>query len=211
MPATARPCAHFEVAGCTVLVAVTGGDIETVAAVEEAVGHAFVGFREAVRAAALGTDAPEPAAEDGQEPAAEPPPAVDAGRTTARTTGPVAAASSTGADPPAGTEFDRRVATAREHGAQLAAAWLAGRPEPAAPELPPGLRNRLWVAACGAQDMVGIYRSFAQGADRSLHVTPACVVRGFPSMAEALAFGVGLGVDLPDRRRDARPTLRARR
>ena len=84
MPATARPCAHFEVAGCTVLVAVAGGDAETVAPVEEAVVHAMVGFGEAVRAAALGTDAPEPAAEEaGQDPVAEPPPAVDAMRTAA--------------------------------------------------------------------------------------------------------------------------------
>ncbi len=83
MPATARPCAHFEVAGRTVLVAVAGGDAETVAAVEEAVVLAMVGFGEAVRAAALGSDAPEPAAEDGQEPVAEPPPAVDAVRTVA--------------------------------------------------------------------------------------------------------------------------------
>jgi hypothetical protein len=211
MPATAKPCAHLEVAGCTVLVAVTGGDAETVAAVEEAVVLAMVGFGEAVRAAALGTDAPEPAAEDGHEPAAEPPPAADAVRTAARATGHMAAASSTGADPPVGTEFERRVTAAREHGVLLAAALLADRPEPATPELPLGLRNRLWVAVGGARDMVGIYRSFARGADRSLHVPPSCVVGGFPSLAEARAFGSGMGVDLPDRRRETGPTLRARR
>ena len=123
----------------------------------------------------------------------------------------MAAASSTEVDPPVGTEFERRVATAKEHGVLLAAAGLAGRPEPAAPELPLGLRNRLWVAVGGAQDMVGIYRSFARGADRSLHGTPPCVVRGFPSMAEARAFGSGMGVDLPDRRQETWPTPRVRR
>jgi hypothetical protein len=54
------PCLEFEVAGCTVQVAVIGGTPELRDAVAEAVEIAAVQYEEAVKAAVFGVDALEP-------------------------------------------------------------------------------------------------------------------------------------------------------
>ena len=123
-----------------------------------------------------------------------PPPAPPPARPKAM---PVAAATGL-AEAQADRDWDRRLAAAQEHGAEVAAALDCHWPVPAAPPLPPPLRSRVWVVIGGmtVADVVGIY-----GCAEHAHSSRTGVVRGYPSLAEACAFGRGAGVDeLPDRR-----------
>lgn len=99
----------------------------------------------------------------------------------------------------------QRLADATDHGAAVATALAAGQPAPKAPALPPPLRSRVWAAVGGAPEMVGLYARWQPVADQrgaaaaAAHAPPS-TVRGYPSLAETLAFARGAGVVLPDRR-----------
>ena len=101
--------------------------------------------------------------------------------------------------------WPQRLADAEEHGAAVAAALAAGRPVPKAAPLPPPLRSRVWAAVGGVPEMAGLYARWQPGdrqrgaAEAAAHAPPS-TVRGYPSLAEALAFARGAGTVLPDRR-----------
>jgi hypothetical protein len=101
--------------------------------------------------------------------------------------------------------WPQRLADAEEHGAAVAAALAAGRPVPKAAPLPPPLRSRVWAAVGGVPEMAGLYARWQPGdrqrgaAEAAAHAPPS-TVRGYLSLAEALAFARGAGAVLPDRR-----------
>ena len=105
--------------------------------------------------------------------------------------------------PAGGVVEASRLADATQHGTLVAMAWAAGLPAPKAPALPPPLRNRVWAAVGGAPEGVGLYARWQPMEDQRGAATVAAqayTVVGYPSLAEALAFGRGAGVVLPDRR-----------
>ena len=102
-------------------------------------------------------------------------------------------------------DWEARLAAARAHGEEVAAALAAtGKSPPQAPH-PPPLRNRVWAVVGGfgarAEAHVGLYFRWEGGADRAVHGPHACVARGYPSLAEARVFCAGAGLADPIDRR----------
>ena len=100
----------------------------------------------------------------------------------------------------ADADWDQRLAAAAAHGTEVAAAALRERRQPPwAPPLAPPLRNRVWAAVGDLPQHNGLYCLWEGAA--SVALQSGCVVRGFPSLAEARAFAKATGCDVPDRRR----------
>jgi hypothetical protein len=142
---------------------------------------------------------PQPGPSVPQEAAARPSPSAPAQEPQA----PAAVPPTTPAYDP--EDWDARLAAARAHGEEVAAALAStGKVPPQAPH-PPPLRNRVWAVVGGfgarAEAHVGLYSRWEGGAERAVHGPHACVARGYPSLAEARVFCAGAGLADPIDRR----------
>ncbi len=138
-----------------------------------------------------------PLAGDASSPAASVPDGQATTVAPSLTDGGVEMATSTEGLPPAA--LAARVAAAGAYGRSMAAEIAARRPAPQAMVLPPGLRNRVWVATeCGPH--AGMYARSGAAAAVSVGSQPTGLVRGFASVAEADGYIGCLGCRVPDRR-----------